>query len=165
MPQLQLIADRGRAEITRGAAGFRRQQDRTGIRRIEPDQRSRGILDVAHHFPRVAVEPLVGRDAVDIGVDATEDRGMAGRGDRRGVPVMTILEVRAAREQALEPAFAEVGLKAHEIIGAKLVDRDDDRQARRGGLGRKTPQCQQPDDEQKAKLHPPRITGSNHGPR
>jgi len=57
------------------------------------------------------------------------------RGD--GVPVVGVSEIRAAGEEAVEAAGAEVGRKRDEVVGAELVDGDDDGEFwGRGGRGR-----------------------------
>ena len=56
---------------------------------------------------------------------------MARRGQRDRVAMVAILKIRAALEQPLEPALAEIRSEAHEIVRAELIDRDNDRELRR----------------------------------
>ena len=132
---LEFVADGGGAEILRRAAGLGGGEGGGGaeLAGVDADEGRVAVFDGVDLFPRVAVEPLVGDDAVVAGEGAAENLGVAGGGDGEGVAVAGVLKNGAALEEAFEPALAEVGAEAHEVVGAHLVHGDDDGEFGRGG--------------------------------
>ena len=61
---------------------------------------------------------------MDVGVDAAEHQRMAGGRVGHRVAVVSVSEIGAALEQALESAFAEIRPEAQKIVGAQLIDGD-----------------------------------------
>ena len=121
--QAQRVANGGGAKIERGGsgllAGMDRAQDAVAI-----------VLDRGYGTSLVAaqVPPRIGGDAVAVGIGPGSQGGVAGSGLGVGVVVVAIFEVSALVEEEAEAAAFEIGTVAVEVVGAKLVDHQDDDQ-------------------------------------
>ena len=70
-----------------------------------------------------------------VGVGSGADGGVAGRGLGVGVVVVAVGEVGAFVEEETEAAAFEIGAIAVEVVGAKLIDDEDDDQLGMGVVG------------------------------
>src|SRR5215813_1609188 len=84
------------------------------------------VLHRSDLLPLLWLPPLIGNDAVSVGVCSGEKRGMSGRSPRIGIVVITIREVGAAIKKKPEPALAKLVAIALQVVSAKLVDDNHD---------------------------------------
>ena len=98
----------------------------------QADQRIALVFDRSHRMVLAASEipPFVAADPVSVGIRAGADGRMPGSRLRVRITEVAIGEVRAVIEEEFESAAFEVGAVALKVIGAELVEHQDDDQLR-----------------------------------
>src|SRR4029077_2075718 len=121
--QFELIPQRVREQVMWGSAGC--AAGNTNQSRLVIVGRGDGGL-------LLRVPPFVGYDAVPVAVCPGQQGCMSGRGAGVGVVVIAVSKVRAMFEQKSKASLTPLVAIAFQIVGAKLVDHNDDHQLRPG---------------------------------
>src|SRR5581483_6136791 len=124
--EFQFVAESVGEQVARGGAGAAAGH---------ADDAGSVIGDCRHDFLLRRVPPFVGEDAVAAAVAAGKQGGVAGRREGVGVVVVTTAEPGAAIHQHAKSVGAELVVGAFQIVGAKLVNDENQNEFRLGVIG------------------------------